>query len=150
MPAPYLALAPLHLSFAITNPVYLPYRLWPLGFTAENTNHKDVKAVEAEWEAFWCAFAHVQVRVLIVEILDHGVRVPEQVLLEPLREVRAGMFEVVLPWPEGLETTGEFGDAGFVVRRPPEGVDLMMEMYVDKYNTGPPQRRPIWERLRRR
>jgi hypothetical protein len=92
----------------------------------------------------------VQVRVLIVEILDHGVRVPEQVLLEPLRTARAGRFEVVLPWPEGLKTTGEFGDAGFVVRRPPEGVNLMMHMDVDKGCSGPPLGRPIWERLRRR
>ncbi len=66
------------------------------------------------------------VRVLIVEILDHRVRVPEQVLLEPLREVRAGRLEIMLPWSEGLEMGGEFGDAGFVVRRPLEGVDLMI------------------------
>jgi hypothetical protein len=130
--------------------MYVPYRLWPSGYTAENTNPKAVKAVEAEWEALWRAFAHVQVRVLIAEILDHGVRVPEQALLEPLREVRPGMVEVVLPWPEGLETSGEFGDAGLVVRRPPEGVDLMMHWDVDKGYPGPPQGRPIWQRLRRR
>lgn len=123
--------------------MYLPYHLWPSGFTAENTNPKAVRADEAEWEAFWRAFAHVQVRVLIVEILDHGVRVPEQVLLQPLRGVRAGRFEVVLPWPEGLKTSGEFGDAGFVVRRPPEGVSLMMEMDVDKACLGPLKGRPI-------
>jgi hypothetical protein len=148
-----LALAHLHLSFDITSPMYLPYRLWPNGYTAENTNPKTVKAVETEWEAFWRAFIHVQVRVLIVEILDYGVRVPEQVLLEPLRQVSemgAGRFEVVLPWPEGLRMSGEFGDAGFVVRRPPEGVDLMMHWDVDKGYPEPRQGRPMWQRLRRR
>jgi hypothetical protein len=141
-----LALAHLHLSFDITSPMYLPYRLWPNGFTAEYINPKTVKAVEAKWEAFWRAFIHVRVRVLIVEIHDYGVIVPEQVLLEPLRGVRAGRFEVVLPWPEGLKMSGEFGDAGFVVRRPPEGVDLMMHWAVDKGYPGPPQGRPIWQR----
>jgi hypothetical protein len=148
-----LALAHLHLSFDIYSPMYLPCRLWPNGYTAENTNLKAFKAVEAEWEAFWRAFAHVRVRVLIVEILDYGVRVPEQVLLEPLRQVsemRVGRFEVVLPWPEGLERSGEFGDAGFVVRRPPEGVDLMMHWDVDKGGQEPWHGRPMWQRLRRR
>jgi hypothetical protein len=148
-----LALAHLHLSFDITSPMYLPYRLWPNGYTAENTNPKAVQAVEAEWEAFWRAFIHVRVRVLIVEIHDYGVIVPEQVLLEPLRQVSemgAGRFEVVLPWPEGLRMSGEFGDAGFVVRRPPEGVDLMMHWDVDKGYPEPRQGRPMWQRLRRR
>jgi hypothetical protein len=142
-----LALAHLHLSFDVHSPMYLPYRLWPSGYTAENINPKTVKA---KWEAFWRAFTHVRVRVLIVEIHAYRVIVPEQVLLEPLKEVRAGRFEVVLPWPEGLKMSGEFGDAGFVVRRPPEGVDLMMHWGVDKGYPGPPQGRPIWQRLRRR
>jgi hypothetical protein len=133
--------------------MYVTYRLWPNGYTAKNTNPKAVKAVEAEWEAFWRAFAHVQVRVLIVEILDYGVRVPEQVLLEPLRQVsemRVGRLEVVLPWQEGLKMSGGFGDAGFVVRRPPEGVDLMMHMGVNKGYPEPRQGRSMWQRLRRR
>jgi hypothetical protein len=95
----------------------------------------------------------VRVRVLIVEILDHGVRVPEQVLLEPLRQVsemKEGRFEVVLPWPERLKRSGEFGNAGFVVRRPPEGVDLMMRFDRDYACLALPQGRPIWQRLRRR
>lgn len=127
--------------------MYLPLRAWPIGFTAASTNPK---ADEAEWEAFWRAFARLQVRALIVEILDLGVRVPEQALLEPLRRVRARVFEVVLPWPSGLETSGEFGDAGFVVRRPPKGTDLMMQMNVDKGNPGVGKKRVVWGRLRRR
>jgi hypothetical protein len=107
-----MALAHFHLSFSLTSPIYLPPHAWPIGFTAANTNPK---ADEAKWEAFRRAFARLRIRALVVEILDLGVRVPEQVLLEPLRKVRAGRVEVVLPWPRGLETSGEFGDAGFVV-----------------------------------
>jgi hypothetical protein len=107
-----MALAHFHLSFSLTSPMYLPPHAWPIGFTAANTNPK---ADEAKWEAFRRAFARLRIRALVVEILDLGVRVPEQVLLEPLRKVRAGRVEVVLPWPRGLETSGEFGDAGFVV-----------------------------------
>jgi hypothetical protein len=144
-----MALAHLHISFSLTSPMYLPPRVWPIGFTAANTNPK---AEEAEWEAFWRAFARLRVRALVVEILDLGVRVPEQVLLEPLRKVRAGRVEVVLPWPRGLETSGEFGDAGFVVRRPPdpEGTDLMVQMNVERGNPGVKKERAVWGRLRRR
>jgi hypothetical protein len=81
-----------------------------------------------------------------------GVRVPEQVLLEPLRKVRAGRVEVVLPWPRGLETSGEFGYAGFVVRRPlePEGMDLMVQMNFEGGNPGVKKQRRVWGCLRRR
>jgi hypothetical protein len=81
-----------------------------------------------------------------------GVRVPERVLLEPLRKVRAGKVEVVLPWRKGLETSGEFRDAGFVFRRPPEpeGTDLMVQMNVERGNLGVKKERGVWGRLRRR
>ena len=46
--------------------------------------------------------------------------------------VRAGRLGVVLPWLEGLQTGGKFGDAGFVVRIPPEGTEVTVQMYVDK------------------
>ena len=82
---------------------------------------------------------------------SNRVRVPEQVLLEPLRKVRAGSVEIVLPWPSGLETSGEFRDAGFVVRRPPEPrMDLMVEMNVDRGNPGLKKERGLWGRLKRR
>jgi hypothetical protein len=142
VPALHLALVHLHLSFFLFNPMYLPLHAWPIGFTPANANPK---ADEADWEAFWRAFARLQVRTLFVEIIDVGVRVPEQVLLGPLRTVRAGRFEVMLPWPKGLETSGEFGDAGFVVRRPPEGTDLMEQWDVEKGYTGPEgYPRPGW------
>ena len=115
VPASYIALAHFHLSFSLTSPIYLPPRAWPIGFTAANTNPK---ADEAEWEAFWRAFARLRVRALVVEILDLGLRVPEQVLLERLRKVRAGRVEVVLPWPRGLETSGEFGTRGLWLEDP--------------------------------
>lgn len=82
-----------------------------------------------------------------MEIIDFGVRVPERVLLAPLRKVQACSFEVVLPWPMGLETSGELEDAGFVVKRPPESVNLMIEMNVDKANCGVRRNRGIWGRL---
>lgn len=81
-----------------------------------------------------------------------GVRVPEQVLLDPLRQVRAERLEVVLPWPSGLEITGEFGDAGFVVSRPPGSVRLA-EMNVDGGHgefPGVGKGRRVWKWLRRR
>ncbi|KAH8753445.1 hypothetical protein F5882DRAFT_445043 [Hyaloscypha sp. PMI_1271] len=120
VPAPYMALAHLHLSFPLTSPMYLPPRAWPIGFTAANTNPK---ADEAEWEAFWRAFARLRVRALVVEILDLGVRVPE-----------------------GVERSGEFGDAGFVVRRlpEPEGTDLMVQMNVERGNPGVRKERGGW------
>jgi hypothetical protein len=127
--------------------MYLPPRAWPIGFTSANSNPK---TDEAEWEAFWGAFARLKVCALVVEILDYGVRVPEEALLRPLRNVRAGEFEVVLPWPKGLKTSGEFGDAGFAVRRPPEGTNLMVELNVEKGNPGVEKGRGFWERLRRR
>ncbi|TVY32103.1 hypothetical protein LOCC1_G008827 [Lachnellula occidentalis] len=145
VPAPYLALAHIHISFPLFSPMYLPLNVWPTGFTPANSNRK---ADEAEWEAFWRAFARVRLRVLYVEILDWGVRVPEQMLLAPLRQVSAGEFEVVLPWPVGLDTSGEFGDAGFRVRRPPEGTNLMLQMNVAKYGRGVGKGRGVWERLR--
>ena len=131
--------------------MYLPPCEWPIGLRDANIELKDLKAEEAEWEAFWHAFARLRVCSLVVEILDCGVRVPEQALLQPLRMVRAGSFEVVLPWPTGLETTGEFGDAGFVVRRPPEGTDVMMRLDViagGSWVLG--SERGIWGRLRNR
>lgn len=91
----------------------------------------------------------MRVRDLLVEIVHWGIRVPEQALLEPLRQVRAGRFEVVLPWPSGLEMTGEFGDAGFVVTRPPASVHLL-ELNVDKGNPGVGKGRGVWWWLRRR
>ncbi|RDL35223.1 uncharacterized protein BP5553_07154 [Venustampulla echinocandica] len=127
--------------------MYLPPRAWPIGFTAANSNPK---TAEAEWEACWRAFARLQVRALVVEILDDGIRVPEEALLQPLRNIKAGELEVVLPWPKGLETSGEFGDAGFAVRRPPEGTNVMVHWDVDKGNPGVGKGRGVWERLRRR
>lgn len=128
--------------------MYLPFHAWPVGFTADNTNPK---ADEDEWEAFWHAFARLQVRALIVEIVGSATRVPEQMLLEPLRKVTAEEFEVVLPWIAGLETTGEFRDAEFAVRRPPEGT-VMHEWDVETgcWGVGLGKRRRVWGRLRRR
>lgn len=81
-----------------------------------------------------------------------GVRAPEQALLEPLRRVRAEKFEIILPWPYGLETSVEFKDVGFVVRRPPEsvGTDLMISWDVAKAYPGMVRQRGLWERLRNR
>ncbi|CAG8980645.1 hypothetical protein HYALB_00012726 [Hymenoscyphus albidus] len=87
---------------------------------------------EDRWEACWGAFANVKVRSLVVEIHDYRERLPEQQLLQPLQRVRADRLEVVLPWPEGLATTGDFRNAGFAVRRHPEGVNLMIYNDVDK------------------
>lgn len=129
--------------------MYLPYTEWPVGFTADNIDHKAVRAHEAEWEAFWRAVSHLQVYAMFVEIYDQGARVPEETLLKPLRQVRAGRFEVMLPWPTGLEYTGEFGDVDFLIRRPPVEMELMMEMNVAKYNPGPPTRRRNWGLFRR-
>lgn len=143
VPASHIALARLHISFSVWNPMYMPYSEWPHGCTAEDS---DPKADEAEWGAFWQAFASLRVRSLFVEILETGIRVPEEPLLEPLRQVKIEDFEVVLPWPPGLETSGDFGDAGFVLRRPPEPVELMGRD-VDKGNPGLPRPRKLW-RLR--
>lgn len=145
VPVPYLALSHLHISFPLFSPMYLPFRSSRFGFTAANSRPK---SDEAEWEAFWGAFARVRLRVLHVEILDHGVRVPEQALLGPLRQLSAGEFEVVLPWPVGLQTSGEFGDAGFSVRRPPEGTNMMLEIHVEKGYPGVRNGRRVSERLR--
>lgn len=132
--------------------MYLPYLEWPNGVTTDNTSPKRVRADEADWEGFWRALSRLQVRTLIVEIIDDGIRVPEQTLLEPLREVSAELFEVVLPWPACLKTSGEFGDAAFTVRRPPEGVDLMW--YRGDVEKGENREvgngGGIWGRLRRR
>jgi hypothetical protein len=51
-----------------------------------------------------------------------------------------------------LETSGEFGDAGFVVRRPPEPevTDLMVQMNIERGNLGVKKERRFWGRLRRR
>ena len=148
VPAPYLALTTVHLTFSIDSPLYLPLNAWPHGFTTDDT---DIKADEARWEAFWRKFSRVRVRNLIVEITDGGVRVPEQLLLRPLNQVKAGSFEVVLPWPDGLETSGEFRGAIFTVRRPPEGIDLMMGVDVVKCGyPGVLTGRPFWRRIKMR
>lgn len=127
----HLALPHLRLSDEIQSPIYLPYEKWPFVFTRADT-HK-VKTAEVEWEAFWKSLSRVRVRALVVEIIDSAARVPEQVLLEPLNRVSAGSFEVILPWPAGLKTSGSFGNALSTVRRPPEGVDLMMDFNVMKH-----------------
>lgn len=133
VPAHYITLSHLHLSLLLTTPLYLPYDARPYGFT-----DSDVQAAEAEWEASWHALARRRVCALVVEILDMGIRVPEQRLLQPLKNVARtgnGPVEVVLPWPRGLKTSDESEDViGLVVTRPPEdiGSDLMMEWSVDK------------------
>ncbi|KAH9206997.1 hypothetical protein DL95DRAFT_275652, partial [Leptodontidium sp. 2 PMI_412] len=76
------------------------------------------KARELEWETFWRAFARVQLRCTVVEIHDGDSWVSEQALLEPLRQVSAKSMEVLLPWPKESDTSGNFDDAKFVVRRP--------------------------------
>lgn len=91
----------------------------------------------------------MQVRVLHVEILDWGARVPEQALLAPLREVKD--FEVMLPWLGGTSLSGDFQDAEFRVRRPSEqqAPDLVVELDVDKGGPGVYRKRKILGRLRR-
>ena len=44
------------------------------------------------------------------------------------------------------------GDAGFVVRKPPEpeGTDLMVQMNVERGNPGLKKERGVWGLLRRR
>lgn len=64
-------------------------------------------------------------------------------LLGSLRNLRAGDFEVVLPWPTGLETSGEFEDAAIIIRRPP-GTDLMGEINVDSGHPGVGNGRGFW------
>lgn len=73
---------------------------------------------ELEWEAIWRSFGRLRVRSLVVEIVDHGLRKPEPGLLET--------FEVLVPWSKESETSGEIENVGFVIRRPPEGVNLMV------------------------
>ncbi|CAG8949102.1 hypothetical protein HYFRA_00002231 [Hymenoscyphus fraxineus] len=130
VPTSHLALASFRVSFMTEYPMY------------SRTQNQDVNlgieggqiVSEARWEACWATFSNVKVRWLIVEIHDYGVRLPEQRLLQPLQRVRAERVEVVLPWPEGLAITGDFRNAGFVVRRPPEGVNLMIHNDVDKHS----------------
>lgn len=147
VPASHIALAHLHLSKSIFIPMYLPLRSWLHGFEPDNC---DPKADEAEWEGFWRALSRVWVRDLLVEItLSHEVKVPEQVLLEPLWHIKAGTFEVVLPLMSGLEMGGEFEDAPFVVRRPLKPVEVS-RLDVDKGGPGVQNGLSIWERLRKR
>jgi hypothetical protein len=127
--------------------MYLPTRAWPIGFfKADNC---DPKADEAEWECFWRDLSRLWVRDLVVEIiLSIEMEVAEQVLLEPLRQVKAGRFEVVLPLMSGLEMSGEFEDAPFLIRRPPKPVKVW-GLSVDKGYPGVQNGPSIWERLRR-
>ncbi|PVH78746.1 hypothetical protein DL98DRAFT_421643, partial [Cadophora sp. DSE1049] len=80
---------------------------------------------------------------------DCGVEVPEEKLLAPLREMKADIFEVFLPWPGEFNRTGDFEGGEFVVRRPPEGMDLTMHLDVVKACRGPATSRPFWQRIRR-
>lgn len=63
------------------------------------------------------------------------MEVAEQALLEPLRQVKAGRFEVILPVMDGLERSGKFDDALFVIRRPLNPVKVG-ESNVDKRGPG--------------
>lgn len=124
VPARYLALANLHLTYSLTNPMY-----WPTDIPSQ---------AERRWEDFWQALGNVRVRTLNIEVIDAGESVPdERALLQPLIILnslgKAPSSEVVvlLPWPKNLETSANFDDkAGFVVRRPPEemGTDLMVKI----------------------
>lgn len=116
--------------------MYLPDRKFPNGITTENTTRKSVKTDEAKWEAFWRALSRLYLRSLVAEIIDERIRVPEQTLLDPLNRVSAEAFHVILPWPTGLETTGDFGSAKFTVRRPPEGVNVMKSIDVESGDSG--------------
>jgi hypothetical protein len=53
---------------------------------------------------------------------------------------------------KGVGDEWEFGDAGFVVRRPPEpeGTNLMVQMNIERGNPGVKKERRVWGRLRRR
>ncbi|EHK99278.1 hypothetical protein M7I_4843 [Glarea lozoyensis 74030] len=90
-------------------------------------NPTSTKAAEAAWEAFWPIFASSPSRTLIVDILDSGIRVPEEALLEPLTGLRGETIEVLLPWPEGSAMSGNFDEAEFTVARP-KGEERMLEL----------------------
>jgi hypothetical protein len=151
VPAVHLAVTRLHLSLPIRNPLYVPPGQWPVNSFPEEA---EIKADEAKWEAFWRHFSQVSVRDLQVEILDVGFRANEQLLLQPLKDVRAHSIDVLLPWPIGLSPTGSFQNTAFNITRPPEGVDLMIQWNVDRAMEifPPPRRRlkPFWKRLIRR
>lgn len=52
-----------------------------------------------------------------MEILDFVVRVPEEALLAPLINLVGETIEALLPWPEGLITSGDFDEVEFTVIR---------------------------------
>lgn len=86
-------------------------------------------------------------RRLEVEIMDIGSRVPELLLVEPLDYAQADSIEVFLPWPIGLGTTGTFEGAAFTVTRPPEGVNLITHLSIDRASQTVPIGRTFWKRL---
>ncbi|KAH7403780.1 hypothetical protein BKA64DRAFT_707255 [Cadophora sp. MPI-SDFR-AT-0126] len=147
VPDTFLACVRLHLMYGVSSPMYLKACDWPHQFTAENSNPK---ADQAEWEDLWRAFAKVRVAQLIVEIHDYGVRVPEQALMAPLRGLRQSPMEVLLPWHDDLDTSGDFRDVAYVVRRPPEWIDPTLQLDVDKGGPWLPKPRKIWDRLTKR
>ena len=145
----HLALTNIQRFVGISAPIYLPPDQWPfcLSFILDEDTRKKVRGKEVGWEAFWCRFSELTDRSLIVEIQDYGVSVPEEKLLAPLRDFKAESFEVFLPWWGESNRAGTFEGLNFMVRRPPEGMDLTMHMDVAKYNTGIPAGTSFWQRL---
>ncbi|KAG4429267.1 hypothetical protein IFR05_015251 [Cadophora sp. M221] len=130
VPASLLAQAHLNLRFTVWDGIYGSPRLLA---TEDRVKRKLRRARELEWEGFWRAFARVQARRMVVEIYDGDSRLSEQALLEPLRQVSAKGMEALLPWPKESEMKSDnFEDAEFVVRRPPEGMDLAKVFNVAK------------------
>jgi hypothetical protein len=108
----------------------------------------NTKAAEAAWEAFWPIFASSPSRTLIVDILDSGIRVPEEALLAPLTSLTGETIEVLLPWPEGSAMSGNFDEAEFSVTRP-KGEERMLELnFEGGGNTEVRRRRKFTRRLR--
>jgi hypothetical protein len=84
---------------------------------------------------WWSAFARLRIHELIVENKRLRNEISEQALVESLKKVKAaGSFEVLLPWPKKLATSGELKDAGFMPTRPTEsiGTGPMAQMGVAK------------------
>ena len=82
--------------------------------------------------------------------MDMGIRVPEQLLLQPMNYIQADSIEVFLHWPTGFETTGNFQDSAFTVTRPPEGINLMSERNVDHASVIVSNGGPFWKRFSNR
>jgi hypothetical protein len=142
--ARHIALVRLHLVFVIYDLMYLPRSDWQNNLP----NPTNTKTAEARWEALWRIFASSPSRTLVLEVLDHGVEVLEEVLLAPLRNLRGKNAEVLLPWPEGLIMSGDFDEADFTVTRP-KGRELMLMFESERGGyPGVRRRRGFMRRLR--